>query len=1043
MKTDHIQGFETVRVIGEGSFGRVLEAVDPKHPDQHVAIKVLHPDLAKDPEVSSRFLQEGLILARLDHPAIPRVQQVSPWKESFFIVMDLVEGISLADSIAELPLEIPPALDQLDQLLDALEYAHRRGVLHRDLKPSNIVITDHGLKILDFGISKLVGAMSLTPPHSFLGTVIYASPEQMAGGELDGRADLFSLGIMLHEMITGHLPHEPGKSERWQALAKQFEWVHSGPRDTLRTHLPDVPEWLEHFFAKLTAPDRDDRFPDARAARLALREGRRSQRIELSKSDFKGVDLRGRALAGADLGWADLRGANLAGMDLTETDLRGARLADAVMTGAKLAGANLDGADLTDASLMGADLVGATITATTRFYRTRLVGARLDPGVLAGRDISGSAPPDGDGVSPVVFTASHVLALAFSPEGTLLCTGHRDGTVRLWDPIARRGIRHCHGHRGQVFTVAFSPDGELVASGSADQTARVWHVDSGANKLIFDQHDGRVDGVVFSPDGRLLVTASHDRLVRVWDLPEGRLRHSLAGHERFVACVAFSPDGRLLASASGDGTVALWSLETGERIAVLAGHERSVDSVSFSPDGRLLASASGDKRIHIWDVERKQRTRVLEGHESMVQSVAFNVRGTALVSASPGSAILWSVVSGTPRAVLSGRGRLGRGSAAFSPDGYMVAVGRSDQVVLENATGDRELGTLSGRAREVTSVIAHGDRIIAATDTGSLWIWDAATGRALHRLPGHTDKVTCLTSSPDASVLASASKDTTVRLWHAETGDPSHVLTGHLFPVTCAAFSPDGSVLATGSNDKTLRVWDPVTRSVRHVLEGHASPIKAVCFEPSEPALVSVAADHSVRYWNPETGALLQERRAPGRKPTCVVPSPDGRYTASGFADGAIELWRTVSTRPVVRLEGRGSPVTALAFGPSGSVLASGCAGQPIRLWKVPAGEPLREIPGQWQDVIALAFDGSGTHLVSSAGDGAARVWDTASGATLISLVHFEDGWAALAPDGRYKHGGNLGASLWWVIGLCRFEPGELDLHLDHICRVPDQDVIV
>ena len=195
--------------LGEGGMGAVYRATDTKL-NREVAIKILPETIASDPDRMARFTREAQVLASVNHPNIAAIYGV----EDRALVLELVEGATLADRIARGPIPIDEALPVARQIAEALEYAHDKGIVHRDLKPSNVMITDRGLvKVLDFGIAKVTGApdhdtqshptQTLTEPGRVVGTIAYMSPEQARGKEVDARSDIFAFGCLLYEMITG------------------------------------------------------------------------------------------------------------------------------------------------------------------------------------------------------------------------------------------------------------------------------------------------------------------------------------------------------------------------------------------------------------------------------------------------------------------------------------------------------------------------------------------------------------------------------------------------------------------------------------------------------------------------------------------------------------------------------------------------------------------------------------------------------------------------------------------------------------------------
>jgi WD40 repeat protein/transcriptional regulator with XRE-family HTH domain len=246
----------------------------------------------------------------------------------------------------------------------------------------------------------------------------------------------------------------------------------------------------------------------------------------------------------------------------------------------------------------------------------------------------------------VLYNHSHgVTSVAFSSEGKTLASGSADGTVSLWDVVARRQRATLTGHTGSVTSVALSPDGKTLASASADGTVSLWDVVSQRQRVTLSGHTGPVTSVAFSPDGKTLASGSADGTVSLWDVPHpfqiGQLSNGQRGS---VKSVAFSRDGKTLASGSADGTVSLWDVVSQRLLVTLTGHTGSVTSVAVSPDGKTLASGSADGTVILWNMESGQELVTLTGHTGSVTSVAFSPDGNTLASGNADHTIsLWTL----------------------------------------------------------------------------------------------------------------------------------------------------------------------------------------------------------------------------------------------------------------------------------------------------------------------------------------------------------------------------------------------------------------
>ena len=200
--------YEIIREVGRGSMGVVYEARDPRI-DRVVALKVLRQDRVSTDTFVKRFLKEAKVIGRLSHPHIVTIHDVGEDQGNIYIAMEFLEGSSFSDIIRERRLSIKEIVEFGVQIAETLDYAHRKGVVHRDIKPSNIIVQQDGwTKVTDFGIAHLDDASGTlqTQTGEIMGTPAYMSPEQVMGKPVDGRSDLFSLGVILYELCTGARP---------------------------------------------------------------------------------------------------------------------------------------------------------------------------------------------------------------------------------------------------------------------------------------------------------------------------------------------------------------------------------------------------------------------------------------------------------------------------------------------------------------------------------------------------------------------------------------------------------------------------------------------------------------------------------------------------------------------------------------------------------------------------------------------------------------------------------------------------------------------
>lgn len=782
----------------------------------------------------------------------------------------------------------------------------------------------------------------------------------------------------------------------------------------------------------------------------ALRVQRRLGSRKTSVVDLAGRDLRGEDLSERDLQGANLRGANLEGVRLAGAYLEGATLAEARLKGADLSKAVLLGADLTNADLTSARLLGAdmrwAVLAGARLRYAGLVGAKVEPGALIEADTLAATPPQPADVSTLMNSlVTSGTCVSMSPDGLLVVSGHVDGTLKLWDAASGKLKLPLVGHRRRVTAIVFAPDGLTFASASDDATIHLWDVSVGRVRQSFSGQYPVAD-VAFSPDGLSLAAASEDTIVNVWNLSAGEIGRALAGHGNWVTGVAFSPDGSMIASASYDKTVRVWNVSSGDLMHTLSRHRDTVTAVAFSPDSLTIASASRDGTIRLFDAASGVCKSLLEGHSDSVAAIVFSPDGQMIASASYDKSVrLWDVPFGNHISTIKGHEEAVV-DVTFSPGGLTLASISHDATVclwdmpfgkLKQAWGGREHAEF---AITGIALAPDGGTLASVSSDKAVRIWDVLSGRLRRYVKGHDQVVTGVVFSFDGSTLVSVSHDNIVRLWDVLSGKIKQYSDGHRGKITCVAVAPRNWAFASAHSDMSVLLWDSASGRVKWSLKGHTEEVTSIAFAPRGVALASASIDKTVRLWDGASGKLERTLEGHAGTVTSVIFAPDGRSLASASGDRSVCIWDVASGKIKRTLEGHVNAVVCVAFSPDGLTLASGSDDGTVCVWEASSGRLRRALDGHGRRVTGVAFTSDGLIIISASHDGTIRLWSVATGAQLATLIPRPEGWAAVLPDGRYKMGGDIAGAFWHVIGLVRFEPGELDPYLPKPLRIPDDE---
>ena len=803
--------------------------------------------------------------------------------------------------------------------------------------------------------------------------------------------------------------------------------------------------------------------------------------------------LVGTDLSGADLRGARLRGARLNDADLTGADLTGADLSWARLIGTRLTGAKLDGVDWHRSALIGVQGLDGLDEAG----RARLHGAAVAPGdkVEVAVGVSRTVLRSGFQVGQLPRPVS------FNQRGDLLAIGTSEGAVLLSDAGTGQPVRTLQGHSGRAYLVRFGSSHPALYTAGADCTVRVWDPETGDERLVLSGHQGWVWPVVADHEGTTLLAGDNSGTVRIWDPRTGELRHELPGHteqvwtaefSRVASMVAvgdesgtvklwdprtgellreltpprpggsvyrvyFRPDGERLASAHEEGVVRLWDSATGELLAELGGHEGRVYSLHFSPDGRYAASGDTEGQVILWDLTTdKPRGKTLVRHGGAVYRVGFDPMGTVLATAdSDGTVRLFEYPSGTLRHEIQAH----RGSAwplVFHARRHHFATSSSDG---ETKVWNSETGELvhqvkgHGRTASVARFNQDASLLAACGNDGSVTLWEPETGRQLRALRLLDEPFSDVLFTPEIPVVATVGTAGRIHLWN-ESGVYLRELWAETKRVWAIAFSPpDGDILATANDDNSVKLWYRTTGRLIHTLAEHGGRVRSVDFSADGRTIATACEDGQVRLWDVASGRLLDVSGLHAHTPKrayAVDWALRGGLLATGGLDGNAQLWnpRTQRSELIAGAAG-GRSVRTCALHPDGSVLAVAGVDTDIHLWEVGADRPARKaatLRGHTGVINRLSFSRDGGLLASAADDGNVRLWTIpptdriGQAAPRSTLINLPRGWAAVAPGGRYKTGGDVSGELWHLVGMCRFELGELDGYLDQVQQVGLED---
>jgi WD40 repeat protein/serine/threonine protein kinase len=1080
-----IGNYKIIRQLGEGGFGIVYLAQQQAPIQRQVALKIIKPGMDSK-QVIARFEAERQALAPLEHPNIARIYDAGTTDNGRpYFVMEYIEGIPITEYCDHNKLSIEERLKLFIQVCEAVQHAHQKGIIHRDIKPSNIVASlQDGKaipKVIDFGIAKAISTpltekTMFTQQGQLIGTPEYMSPEQadFKEGDIDTRTDIYSLGIVLYELLAGTLPFEPETlreagfaeiqriireqepprpSTKLSSLGEDGVKVAQSRQTELSMLVKSLHRELEWIPLMAIRKDRDQRYktvsdlaedvqnylygnplvagPESRVYRFNkfIRKHKWSVVALTSIATIIVVSLI--FIIPLYLQSEKSKYDSLLAKGNAEKSEK-----EALAAKAEAGGARMKAEEEALKAHEAEKLIQENIDLLKKQYYfnniTRIVNELNQNKFNDARQLLKECPEDLRQWEwfhlwrrlhgwLTNISAHQANLIAFHPNGKQLVSGGYQNEAIIWD-IENTTVAHrLTGYKWGITSVIFNVQGTKLAL--VGDEIRVYDTENYSEPLKLgymgsNRFPNFFDNVIFSPVKNQII-AGMGAYIRIYDSENGNLINTLSRNDRkfiLILDIAISSDGNLIALGTDEKIISVWDVKSGIQIKSLTGHKSIVTSVFFNHDNTQIYSGSLDGTVRIWDIENEKELKVLGIYDGSKTSYVFNPDGTKFASGGKDGVInIYNINDGNIIMSLDSQGdRLER--ISFSRDGKRLATGSSN---------------------------------------GHIKIWDAINNKSgIYILQGHHACVNSISFSKDDTQLISGGDDKTVRIWDVESGKEILCIDNYEAEVEYVAFNSENTndkMFVSRTADNQIMIRDSNAEIKKLNYDNQNDTWNSVAFSPdgqwiaiggfndivkvldlkgfNEVIDISDANINCIRNISISNPLQYDSWYAQfldhvGKFPNgvcSIIFNEDGTKIILGSNRGTIKILNTkdkssICFSPVNQCY---NVVLSLDLSPDEKYISVVGYDEKVRVYDLEDNYKERILEGHNGTVNAVAFCplANNKRIASGGDDKIVRVWDIESGEQLLYLddCKSEIKSVAFSPDGkRLAAGGKDGTIIIW-----------------------------